>query len=204
MRRLSDVESEAECTEAKRQRGSKSAGADRSLCPSAQTKTHVSISLSVAFCSRWQTHPVPVLRRRCSKTRSHDPCYSCTPHRGSASQLQSHMQPWHRWHASTRCTHRRRARMKCNPNEHLCACRCATQAGACMQPACQRQLHGSGHATHTAITEQWPASRILSPACLSTHGTLAWVRWVRVPTGCVRIPGGAPWGATARILLNLR
>ena len=22
----------------------------------------------------------------------------------------------------------------------------------------------------------------------ATHGTLAWVRWLRVPTGCVRIP----------------
>ena len=121
-----------------------------------------------------------------SETRSHDPCYSCTPHRGSASQLQSHRRPWHRWHTRSRCG--RRARMKCNPNEHLCACRCATQAGACMQPACQRQLHGSGHPTHTAITEQWPTSRIPSPACLSTHGTLAWLRWVRVPTGCVRIP----------------
>ena len=51
MRRLGDVESEAECTEAKRRRGSKSAGADRSLCPNAQTKTHVSMSLQSHFAA---------------------------------------------------------------------------------------------------------------------------------------------------------
>ena len=51
MRRLGDVESEAECTEAKRRRGSKSAGADRSLCPNAQTKTHVSMSLQSYFAA---------------------------------------------------------------------------------------------------------------------------------------------------------
>ena len=51
MRRLGDVESEAECTEAKRRRGSRSAGADRSLCPNAQTKTHVSMSLQSHFAA---------------------------------------------------------------------------------------------------------------------------------------------------------
>ena len=93
-------------------------------------------------------------KARRSQDVTHDPsCDSCTPHRRHASQWRSHMRPWHRWHARTICTHRRRARTGYNPNEHLCACRCATQAGACMQPGCEEQvcnrpLRGSGHATH--------------------------------------------------------
>ena len=162
MRRHGDVESEAECTAAKRRRGSRSAGADRSLCPNAQTKTHVSMSLSVAFCSPRPLHSSPVPQ-----------CMRCSERR--ASQLRSDMRPWNRWHARTRCARRRRARMGCDPCGHVCACRCATHAGACQEPLIrQRELHGSG-ACIVHSDGQRPAHRHTN-ACTSAanrHGAVA-------------------------------
>ena len=85
-------------------------------------------------------------------------------------------------------THTHRTTTGYNPRETSLSMQAAnnaglTGAGPRRQPAREPAAahHGSGRATPTATTTA-------PPACLSTHGTLAWVRWVRVPTGCVRIP----------------
>ena len=67
MRRLGDVESEAECTEAKRRRGSKSVGAKPRACPNAQTKTHVSTSLQSHFAAGGKHTLCPSCRASAAK-----------------------------------------------------------------------------------------------------------------------------------------
>ena len=126
---------------------------------------------------------MPVLRRRCSKTRSHDPsCTPCTPHSGSTSRLQSHMRQWHRWHARTRYIHRRRARMGCGPGTCLRMQVCNArrrmpgEGSRREEPLIrQRQLHGSG-ACIVHSDGQRPAHRP-TPACTTStanrHGAVA-------------------------------
>ena len=125
---------------------------------------------------------MPVLRRRCSKTRSHDPsCTPCTPHSGSTSRLQSHMRQWHRWHARSRYIHRRRARMGCGPGTCLrvqvfnAGRRMPGEGSRREEPLIrQRQLHGSG-ACIVHGDGQRPAHRHTN-ACTSAanrHGAVA-------------------------------
>ena len=129
----------------------------KSLCPNAQTKTHVSTSLQSDHSRILQpvanTPCAPSCRASAAKrTRSHDPsCTPCTPHSGSTSRLQSHMRQWHRWHARTRYIHRRRARMGCGPGTCLRMQVCNArrrmpgEGSRREEPLIrQRQLHGSG------------------------------------------------------------
>ena len=103
--------------------------------------------------------------------------------------------PWHRRYATHTHTHRRRATTGCNPRETSLPMQAAnnaglTGAGPRRQPAREPAAahHGSGRATPTATTTA-------PPACLSTHGTLAW----GAEAARVRIPnGGAQRGGRRR------
>ena len=137
---------------------------------------------------------MPVLRRRCSKTRSHDPsCTPCTPHSGSTSRLQSHMRQWHRWHARSRYIHRRRARMGCGPGTCLRMQVCNARRrmpGECSrreEPLIrQRQLHGSG-ACIVHSDGQRPAHRHTN-ACTSAANRHGCGGRARPQAVSVRIP----------------
>ena len=131
MRRLGDVESEAECTEAKRRRGSKSVGAKPRACPNAQTKTHVSTSLQSHFAAGGKhtlcpscgvgaakrvptTRPVrPVRPTAAAPAGCKATCGNGTVGMQGPDTYTGVVQEW-----------------GAAPG-HVCECRCATHAGAC-------------------------------------------------------------------------
>ena len=111
----------------------------------------------------------------------------------SASPWRSDMRQWNRRYARTRHAHRRRAKMGCGPADMF------ANASGQRWPAleCSRRESRQRPTTAAGVrrTQQWPTSRIPPPACLSTHGTLAW----GAEAARVRIPnGGAQRGGRRR------
>ena len=150
----------------------------KSLCPNAQTKTHVSMSLQSHFLQPVANTPcAPSCRASAAKrTRSHDPsCDSCTPHRQHASQLRGHaaMEPL----CTLACKDQMRTQAPCkNGMRPLRPClrvqvfnagrRMPGEGSRREEPLIrQRQLHGSG-ACIVHLDGQRPAHRHTN-ACTS-------------------------------------